>query len=132
MNPVLAIMIAANPVADRDLALVAAIEQVESGGYLQEVGDEGRAVGVLQIHKIVVDDCNRIIKQKALHYDDRWSQPMSREIFWIITYHYSSGASREVIARRWNGGPTGEQKEATLDYWHKVEAALREQEQESE
>ena len=40
-------------------ALISAIMAVESGGRDQAIGDGGRALGPLQIHKAVVVDVNR-------------------------------------------------------------------------
>jgi len=54
---------AINPVWD-ELGLedlLNAIEQVESGGDSNAVGDGGAAIGSFQIHKIYVDDVNRIL-----------------------------------------------------------------------
>ena len=42
--------------------LMDAIEQVESGGNANAVGDGGAAIGAFQIHKIYVDDVNRIMQ----------------------------------------------------------------------
>jgi hypothetical protein len=39
--------------------------------------------------------------------------------------HYGRGATTEQLARRWNGGPTGDRKTATVAYWAKVQKALK-------
>lgn len=109
---------------DRDWALVEAIEQVESGGDPDAVGDGGRAVGVLQIHPIMVRDVNRILGREAYTLEDRRNRTRSYEMFWIYTQHYSADADRETIARRWNGGPTGERKTSTEPYWQRVQDVL--------
>ena len=107
-----------------DWDLVLAIEQVESGGSPDAVGDGGLAVGVLQIHPIMVRDVNRILGREAYTLDDRRSRTRSYEMFWIYTQHYSADADRETIARRWQGGPRGDQKQATERYWQRVREAL--------
>lgn len=108
--------------------LITALIKIESGGDPQAVGDGGMAVGVLQIHPIMVTDVNRIIRQGGNFHkytlDDRVSPIKSVSMFQIYTTHYSKGASDEVIARRWNGGPKGDTKSATLPYWVKVKAEL--------
>jgi hypothetical protein len=108
-----------------DLALRAAIEHVESGGDASAVGDEGRAVGCLQIHKILVDDANRILGRKEFSYADRSNRERSYKIYEVIVGQWSD-ASRETIARRWNGGPSGEKKSQTKSYWARVARALEE------
>jgi hypothetical protein len=39
--------------------------------------------------------------------------------------HYGRGATTEQLARRWNGGPTGDRKAATVAYWAKVKKELK-------
>ena len=31
----------------------------------------------------------------------------------------------EIVARRWNGGPRGDRKKATIKYWNKVKSHLQ-------
>lgn len=104
--------------------LIDAIAQIESGGNPSAVGDNGLAVGLLQIHPITVRDCNRILGKEIYGLDDRLDPAKSREMFRVIANHYSRGQSYEVIARRWNGGPNGEKKLSTLKYWDRVKKQL--------
>lgn len=108
--------------------LIDAIIRVESKGVDDAVGDGGLAVGCLQIHKVLVDDVNRIVGYNKYTYSDRLSRIKSVEMFDIYTNHYSKGCSDEVKARRWNGGPKGDKKPATEKYWLKVKAQLRNKE----
>jgi len=39
--------------------------------------------------------------------------------------HYGKGCTTEQLARRWNGGPTGDRKTATQAYWLKVQRNLK-------
>lgn len=110
--------------ADRYQTLLPAIEQVESGGKSDAVGDGGKAVGILQIHPIMVKDVNRILGEDRYTLADRLDPAKSREMFRVYSEHYSKGASDEVIARRWNAGPKGDKKPATLTYWAKVKAKM--------
>lgn len=108
----------------RDTQLLEAVKQKESGGRADvEDGDGGLAVGILQIHPVMVEDVNRI---SGLRFtlEDRRDVAKSEQMFWIYADHYSKGASREVIARRWNGGPTGHRKASTLGYWRDVRRRL--------
>lgn len=104
--------------------LIAAIIQVESSGNDRAIGDKGTAVGPLQIRPILVDDVNRIVGEKRFTLTDRTDRAKSIEMFRIYSRHYSFGKTDEVIARRWNGGPSGDRKSGTLKYWRKVQSAL--------
>lgn len=115
-------MVGASPPAP-DNTLVNAIIKVESNGNDKAVGDNGEALGCLQIHKIMVDDVNRIAGTNFV-YNDRLDRGKSIQMFNIYTSHYSPGASNEVIARRWNGGPKGDSKQTTAAYWRKVQRQL--------
>lgn len=93
------------------------------------VGGGGKALGPAQIHMGVVYDVNRIA---GTHYtsDDRKSLVKSFEMFTIYTAWYaqhgsqSKPASEETLARIWNGGPRGLEKQATAKYWQKVKATM--------
>jgi len=85
------------------------------------------AVGVLQIRKTMVDDVNRILKRQKkdyrFTYNDRWSRNKSVQMFDIYCMHYGLSTAEEV-ARCWNGGPRGMDKDATVYYWNKVQDYL--------
>ena len=115
------------------MLLLTALIQVESGGQANAIGDNGRAVGILQIHKITIDDVNRIYKT-AYTYKDRYSPLKSKEIaikylsYWSKHYTKKTGKPIriDILARMWNGGgSTGYKKKATLKYWQKVRKELR-------
>ena len=106
--------------------LLDAIEFVESGGeeYPEVcIGDGGDAVGAYQIHKIYVDDANRIVGWDKFLYADRWDRDNSREMTSIVIQHYGKG-DFETMARIHNGGPNGWKKESTKKYWNKVKIRL--------
>jgi len=107
---------------------VDALIQVESRGDSTAVGDGGKAVGVLQIHPIMVREVNRILNKqgsdKRYEYEDRWSVRSSIEMFHIWRKYYHSNSSYEVMARSWNGGPGGPYSRYTLCYWKKVKNAM--------
>ena len=126
--------------------LLDAIEWVESRGNASAIGDNGRAVGAYQIHKIYVDDVNRILKGwkqqigdqikeaggKGLGgwfvpytYDDRRNRILSRDMTRVyLTYYSPSNDNLEQMARIHNGGPNGWEKDSTKPYWLKVKARL--------
>jgi hypothetical protein len=106
--------------------LFMAIVAIESNGDVNAVGDNGKAVGPAQIHEAVVKDCNRIAKAKFT-MSDRESMLASFDMFIIYVEHYGhkyGDITPEIAARIWNGGPNGPDKQATLNYWNKVNSKL--------
>lgn len=101
--------------------LLDAIEQVESGGDANAVGDNGNAIGSFQIWRIYVSDVNRI-SGKQFKFSDRYSREKSKEMVRIYLSHY--GGTIEEMARKHNGGPAGYKKESTVAYWKKVKHEL--------
>jgi hypothetical protein len=127
--------------------LLDAIEWVESKGDPNAIGDNGKAVGAYQIHKIYVDDVNRIGELSAISrkgaswfheqglyhmfkYEHRFSKQLSRIMTEIYTTYYAFGFTGtpteylETCARIHKGGPKGHLKESTLPYWEKVKARM--------
>ena len=104
-------------------ALLAALLAVESGGNDLAIGDHGRARGALQIHAGVVQDVNRHHGTRYTHRDmhDR-AKAVRVASLYLATY--APGASPEVQARTWNGGPRGATKAATLGYWGRVKRQM--------
>ena len=105
--------------------LVVAMIAVESGGDKAAFNASEDAAGILQITPIMVRDCNRIVGEQRWGLDDRWSVDESLAMFTTYRVHYSEGASDEVVARRWVGGPDGDGQACTLEYWGKVQEAMR-------
>jgi hypothetical protein len=105
-------------------SLISALMIVESSNNDLAIGDQGRAIGCLQIHRSVVLDVNRIT---GSHY--RWeamtNRVQARAVCEAYLTHYGRGATTEQLARRWNGGPTGDRKTATVAYWAKVKKELK-------
>jgi soluble lytic murein transglycosylase-like protein len=105
--------------------LLAALIAVESGGNPAAIGDNGRAVGILQIHAAVVADVNRIAGTRYT-LEDRRNPVKSRQMCLIYLQHYGRGKTWEQRARIWNGGPRGHEKKATEKYWEKVKREIEE------
>ena len=104
--------------------LISALIIVESSGNDQAIGDNGRALGPLQIHRGVVLDVNRITGSHYRH-QDMTNRVQARAVCEAYLKHYGKGATTEQLARRWNGGPTGDRKSATEAYWAKVKKQLK-------
>ena len=72
---------------------------VESGADPKAVGDSGKAVGIVQIHQICLEDV-------GMPEADRTSVVVSWQVFrrYMKKYHCTT---LEECARVWNGGPRG-------------------------
>ncbi len=108
--------------------LVAALIAVESNGRDDAIGDNGQAVGCLQLHPSYVADANRILGRKRWTLKDRLSRVESVEMFYVVATHYAKhnkDFSAQGIARRHNGGPRGHKWKSTLGYWAKVRKAMK-------
>jgi hypothetical protein len=110
--------------------LLEAIILVETQGDSTKVGDGGKAVGILQIHPIMVREVNNCAKKlsikKKFTYEDRKSKTKSIEMFWIWAKCHHKTSTNEKIARNWNGGPNGYKYNSTKYYWGKVQVELKE------
>jgi hypothetical protein len=104
--------------------LISALIIVESSGNDQAIGDQGRAIGCLQIHRAVVLDVNRITGSHYRH-QDMTNRVQARAVCEAYLKHYGRGATTEQLARKWNGGPTGDRKPATVAYWAKVQKVIK-------
>ena len=109
--------------------LITALIAVESSGNDLAIGDNGRAVGPLQIHRGVVLDVNRFTGSHH-RWESMTNRVQARAVCEAYLTHYgksnsSNRASIEQLARRWNGGPTGDRKLATVGYWKKVKKEIK-------
>ena len=104
--------------------LITALIAVESSGNDLAIGDNGRAVGPLQIHRGVVLDVNRITGSHYRH-QDMTNRAQARAVCEAYLEHYGRGKTTEQQARIWNGGPTGDRKTATVAYWRRVQKAIK-------
>ncbi len=105
--------------------LIDAIVQVESQGRADAIGDDGKAVGILQIHTVLVDDVNRILGKAEYSYKDRLDKTKSYQMFIIYTNHYTPSWDPEKVSRRWVSGPKGDLKKCSIPYWNKVQKLLK-------
>ena len=103
--------------------LISALIMVESSNNDLAIGDQGRAIGCLQIHRSVVLDVNRITGSHYRH-QDMTNRAAARAVCQAYLTHYGRGATTEQLARRWNGGPTGDRKTATVAYWAMVKQQI--------
>jgi len=110
--------------------LLDALIQIESSGNDKAVGDKGKALGALQIHKVYWQDA---VERFQVLRDHDYEFVLNREYAERITVAYwmryasQALADRdfETLARMHNGGVTGPKKKATLRYWKRVDAWLK-------
>lgn len=83
-----------------------AIIKVESRGNTNVVN--GDCAGPMQISRILVKQCNTILKQKKsskrFSLSDRFSINESKEMFYLIQETYNPEGNIEKAIRSWNGG----------------------------
>ena len=108
--------------------VVKAMIQVESCGNDSAYNVSEEAVGCLQIRPIMVREVNRILRKQGdtirFELEDRWNREKSLEMFHIWREYHHPNSTDEVIARNWNGGPKGYEKESTIRYWKKVKGHI--------
>lgn len=104
--------------------LIPALIRHESGGDAKAIGDQGRAWGILQIHSEMAAECSRLSGKKFTH-KDAFNPQKSKEMCRIFLNAYSDeNTSIEDMARMWNGGPSGDDKRATVGYWNMIKQYL--------
>ena len=114
------------------MVFVSALEIKESHGNYQCIdGDDGRAIGGLQIHLGVVMRVNTIYDTEYTHEDCR-DKAKARHIcilylrYQAKRYHGNTGnvPTWEVLARIWNKGYNGRTKDSATRYWNHVKQLI--------
>jgi hypothetical protein len=111
------------------ITLMLAMIHIESGGRPEAVGDEGKALGCLQMHAGYVADAAEFAEEEWKHHD-AFDPQKSIDIFAAYMDRYATeerigrAVTAEDIARIHNGGPDGWNKDSTLLYWHKVKGRI--------
>ena len=110
--------------------LVDALIIVESNGNDNAIGDNGKAIGCLQIWEIYHTDA---VERSRIggSYKDCFNRDYAIKVFDAYMKRYAREAwtnpakfDAEKVARIHNGGPRGYKKNATKKYWKKVQIAL--------
>jgi len=116
----------AGEVSDATLdKIIPALVRVESKGDPKAVGDGGRAIGILQIHRCYWEDAAEFDKSLGGKYEDCFNPDYARRVVRAYLRRYgTSDSTLEQLARIHNGGPKGHKKSATLKYWVKVKKEL--------
>ncbi len=104
-----------------------AIHKTETGGRIGAIkGDNGKALGPLQIHKI----CFLDVAKKGEKYENCADLEFSKEILRRYCAKYApkdlSNQNWEACARLWNSGPNWKSKfHLTQRYWGKVQIYMK-------
>jgi hypothetical protein len=85
--------------------------------------NETQSKGDMQITSGMVDYINSFSSIKFT-YADRYNYKKSMLMFFIYTNKTTPSWNYEQVARKWNGGPRGMQKESTKVYWELVQKRL--------
>jgi hypothetical protein len=112
--------------------LITALIAVESGGNDMAIGDGGRALGPLQIHRAVVVDVNRITGS-SYRWQEMTNRAQARAVCEAYLRHYvtekriNRNPTVADFAKVWNSGPNGFKKTVSDNYVRKFEAELMKQ-----
>lgn len=105
--------------------VIVVLIRVESGGDRWAVGDGGRAVGILQQHRVSVVEANRIVGERRWTYGDRYDPEASVEMCRVTLERQWRRGVRDPVALacRWRN-PNGR----NVPRWHrkKIEKAMKE------
>ena len=113
------------PINERFLS---ALGYVESNNRSNCTGDNGKSIGIYQIHYICWRDATDFDKKIGGKYQNCQNNvKYSKKIITAYLNRYCPQAIKEnnfeIMARTWNGGPIGCKKQSTIKYWIKVKAA---------
>lgn len=106
------------------IAIIKAIEWVESrhNTYAHNKGEDAR--GVLQIRSIMVKEVNQL--GHLYTHQDAWDYNKSISMFTKYQNKFNPTWDAELAAKKWNGGREGEKKLSTQEYWERVEVKFNE------
>lgn len=110
------------------LKIIAILITVETGGHadpVNSVGDNGRALGILQMHKEYVVDAAEHANADWVHVD-ALNPLKAKNIFLAYMSRYAkiefkpnNMSYEEFVSRIHHGGPLGYTKKSTISYWEK-------------
>jgi hypothetical protein len=109
-----------------DNKFLKALNHVEASGKTGAiVGDNGKALGPYQIHRVYWEDVADKVGGK---YSDVTNKAYAERVVNAYLNKYAPKAvaakDYETLARIHNGGPRGATKPSTLGYWKKVQKAI--------
>jgi hypothetical protein len=117
--------------------LIEALVRTESNGNAAAIGDHGKALGILQIHEVMVNEYNRISGKNYKHadmFDEHKAREVAKGVLGFYAKHIEKTMNRKATEKElgfiWNGGgsswrrvasPMSDNKQKNLEaYWVKV------------
>jgi hypothetical protein len=92
------------------------------------VGDNGKALGPLQIHRGYFQDASEFDKSLGTNYSKVTDIEFAKRVVVAYLKRYVPKAVAtndfETLARVHNGGPRGHKNPATVGYWNKIRKNL--------
>lgn len=96
--------------------------KVESGGKTNSIGDNGKAIGPAQIHKVYWQDATSFDKSIGGKYEDCFRLDYSKKIVRAYMNRYCKNGTWEEMARCHNSGWNWRNKYSlTNSYWRKFQ-----------
>ena len=117
-----------NPFNEAGRLLLDSIRRVESGSVLHPecaTGDRGASIGPYQIKRCCWSDAIAYDPSIGGTYADCRNAEYAERIVIAYWSRYAPDWRPETLARIWNGGPRGYRNYKTVNYWHRVQAAMR-------
>ena len=93
--------------------------KLESNNKTNAIGDNGKAIGIYQIHKI----CWLDVKDKiGGNYTNCFEAKYAKKVVFYYLNRYEPNGNLESWARLWNSGPNWRnKKQLTNKYWQKFQ-----------
>lgn len=99
--------------------VINAIIKVESNGNPNAVNGNGSCVGILQITKVLVKECNNILREmkspKRYTLSDRKNPTKSKEMFTLYQRKYNPSNNVDDGIRMWNCGTSARKDKSKVE-----------------
>lgn len=106
--------------------ILKAIQKVETGGCKNPsaaIGDNGKAIGPFQIHKVYWQDAVQYDPSIGGKYEDCKDVVYARKIVVAYLSRYAPNWNVDTVSGIHNGGPKGSTSSSTKEYRRKVKEA---------
>lgn len=112
-----------------DARFFRALHQVESSGRTGRIiGDNGKALGPLQIHREYFQDAAKADPSLGNNYNQVTDLGFAKRVVTAYLKRYAPKAvatnDYKTLAMTHNGGPAGVKNPNTIKYWNKVRTAM--------
>ncbi len=99
---------------------LAVLAEIESGNNPKAVGDNGKAIGLYQIHRAYWTDATQYGKVSWDYPQVAYDPAKSKQVvIWYLSRYAPKAWTPEILARIHNGGPRGYKTKATDKYIEK-------------